>query len=151
MLAVGLTDTDRMSGLILYYEACHTAGIRPILGVELTEPRLGEVLAAEARNRCHGMGTGHHRGRHPATAVDAAELAPRADGAGSHRRERLVLLARNAEGYAELCDVVTQRHLMADQFRFEDVFSREWPNMYLLTASPGLLGTLAATPNRQRL
>lgn len=97
------------------------------------------------------MGTGHHSGRHPATAVDAAELAPRADGVRSHRRERLVLLARNAEGYAELYDVVTQRYLMADQFRFEDVFSREWPNMYLLTASPGLLGTLAATPNRQRL
>jgi DNA-directed DNA polymerase III PolC len=151
MPAVGLTDTDRMSGLILHYEACHSAGIRPILGVELTEPRLGEILAAEARTGSHGAGTGHHSGRHPATAVDAAELAPRADGAGSYRRERLVLLARNAAGYAELCDVVTQRHLMADQFKFEDVFSREWPNLYLLTASPGLLGTLAATPNRQRL
>ena len=62
MPAVGRTDIDRISGLILHYEACHLAGIRPILGVELTEPRLGEVLAAEARNRCHGMGTGHHRG-----------------------------------------------------------------------------------------
>ncbi len=154
MPAVGLTDTDRMSGLILHYEACRAAGIRPILGVELTEPRIGEILAAEARNGCHTQrgihSAANHRTRHP-DGVDAAELTPRADGAGSHGRERLVLLARNAEGYAELCDIVTQRHLAADRFRFEDVFGRQWPNLYLLTTSPGLLGTLASTPNRERL
>lgn len=161
MPAVGLTDTDRMSGLILHYEACRAAGIKPILGVELTEPRLGEVIAAENRAAAARSGTAHasecvdgrtegHAGRIGA-AVDAAELAPRADGAGSHARERLVLLARNAAGYQELCDVITQRHLAADHFRFEDVFAREWPNLYLLTGSPGLLGTLASTPNRSRL
>lgn len=41
MPAVGLTDTDRMSGLILHYEACHTAGIRPILGVEFNRAAAG--------------------------------------------------------------------------------------------------------------
>ena len=130
MPAVGLTDTDRMSGLVLHYEECRRQGLRPVLGVELTEPRRGEVLAA---------------------GPDAAGMSPRADGAGSHGRERLVVLARNAKGYADLCEVVTRRHLEADRFRFEEVFAREWPDFVLLTASPGLLGVLAGTPNRDRL
>jgi DNA polymerase-3 subunit alpha len=36
--AMALTDTDRMSGLILFYLECRKAGIKPILGVELTGP-----------------------------------------------------------------------------------------------------------------
>ena len=119
-----------MSGLVLHYEECRRQGLRPVLGVELTEPRRGEVLAA---------------------GPDAAGMSPRADGAGSHGRERLVVLARNAKGYADLCEVVTRRHLEADRFRFEEVFAREWPDFVLLTASPGLLGVLAGTPNRDRL
>ena len=53
--------------------------------------------------------------------------------------------------YADLCEVVTRRHLEADRFRFDEVFAREWPDFVLLTPSPGLLGALAATPNRDRL
>ena len=144
MPAVGLTDTDRMSGLVLHYEECRRQGLRPVLGVELTEPRRGEVLAARARR-----GLPEEEGL--AAGPDAAGMSPRADGAGSHGRERLVVLARNAKGYADLCEVVTRRHLEADRFRFEEVFAREWPDFVLLTASPGLLGVLAGTPNRDRL
>lgn len=147
MPAVGLTDTDRMSALILHYEECRRQGIRPVLGAELTEPRAGEVLAARARIGAAGQDVPP-----PAPSMaDPAELSPRADGAGSHRRERLVLLARNAQGYADLCDILTERHLSAHTFAFERVFEREWPNLVLFTSSPGLLGTLAATPNRPHL
>lgn len=128
MPALAITDTDRMSGLILHYQACRQEGIQPILGVELTEPLL-------VRSNLPG----------------GLPTAARADAAGSCRRERLVLLARNAQGYADLCDILTQRHLSADTFRFEDVFARPWPDLVLITASPGLLGTLAATPNRPNL
>lgn len=147
MPAAALTDTDRMSGLILHYEECRRQGIRPILGVELTEPRMGEVLAARMR-RCAGEGAVVPA---PPTGTDPAELAPRADGAGSHRRERLVLLARNAQGYADLCDIITERHLSADTFLFESLFQREWPDLVLITSSPGLLGSLVSTPNRPNL
>ena len=147
MPAVGLTDTDRMSGLILHYEECRRQGVRPILGAELTEPRPGEILAARTRLAAAAGVDGP-----PAPqGIDPAELAPRADGAGGHRRERLVVLARNADGYADLCDILTRRHLAADTFRFESVFADEWPNLILLAASPGLLGALAGTPNRERL
>ena len=50
MPALALTDTNRMSGLILFYQACRAANIRPILGVELSEashPKETVVLLAK--------------------------------------------------------------------------------------------------------
>lgn len=148
MPAVGLTDTDRMSGLILHYEECRRQGVRPILGAELTEPRPGEMLAAVQRRRAAGADLPDPPG---ARGAEPAELSPRADGAGSHRRQRLVLLARNAAGYADLCDILTERHLASDTFTFERLFQREWPDIYVLVACPDLLRRLAATANRPNL
>jgi error-prone DNA polymerase len=49
--ALALTDTDSMAGLILFYEACLAAGIKPILGATLTDPRHAEeTLILLARN-----------------------------------------------------------------------------------------------------
>ncbi len=52
--ALALTDTDRMSGLILFHQACTQAGLRPILGATLTDPGssgdAGETLTVLARN-----------------------------------------------------------------------------------------------------
>ena len=51
MKAAALTDTNRMSGLILFYKACRARKIRPILGIEIDEPGLpGETIVALARN-----------------------------------------------------------------------------------------------------
>jgi error-prone DNA polymerase len=52
MNALALTDTDRMSGLILFYLACRKAGIKPLLGVELTrkDGRAGEYVVLLAKN-----------------------------------------------------------------------------------------------------
>lgn len=36
--AIALTDRDRMSGLIMFYLECKRAGLKPVLGVELTQP-----------------------------------------------------------------------------------------------------------------
>jgi error-prone DNA polymerase len=107
MTALALTDIDRMSGLILFYLECRKAGIKPILGVELTDPL----------NKESG---------------------------------RLVLLAKNADGYGDLCELITQRHTDA-AFSFEPVFAKPWPNLVFITHSPALLERLAATPNRADL
>lgn len=107
MKAVALTDTDRMSGLIRFYLECRAEGIKPILGVELTEP-----------NRPH---------------------------------EHIVLLARNAAGYADLCEIITRRHLDSKTFSFSRVFTRGWPNLIFLSAFPHLVEFLAQTPNRGHL
>jgi DNA-directed DNA polymerase III PolC len=105
--ALALTDANRMSGLILFYNACRERGIRPILGVELAEVR-----------------------------------AP---------GETVVLLARDAEGYGDLCEITTRRQLDGSAFSFERTFARSWPRLHLLTAHPRCLAVLAAGPNRARL
>jgi DNA polymerase III alpha subunit len=87
--ALALTDTDRMSGLILFYRACQNAGIKPILGVELTEP---------------GRPDAH-----------------------------IVLLARNAGGYGDLCEIITRRHLESSTFTFAETFARPWPDLFFIT------------------
>jgi DNA-directed DNA polymerase III PolC len=107
MPAIALTDTNRMSGLIRFYCACKEAGIKPILGVELSEP-----------------------GRPDDT---------------------IVLLAKNAGGYGDICEIITKRHLNAATFTFRNVFNKPWPDLFLITGSPALLEQLAATPNRPNL
>jgi len=105
--SLALTDTDRMSGLIQFYLECREQGIKPILGVELTEP-----------GRPH---------------------------------EHIVLLARNAEGYGDICEIITQRHVDASRFSYAAVFAKPWPNLVLLTSFPNLLKLLVTTPNKERL
>ncbi len=120
---IALTDTNRMSGLILFYNACRARGIKPILGVEIAElPRPGSADASG------GVPD------HPA-----------------HPRETVVLLARNARGYGDLCEIATRRQIDGAAFRIADTFAREWPDLYLLTACPRHLRALAEGPNRARL
>ena len=63
----------------------------------------------------------------------------------------VVLLARNAYGYGDLCEIITRRHLEAETFLFEEVFGREWPDLFFLTPHPQVLELLAAGPNRRHL
>ena len=107
MPAVALTDTDRMSGLIRFYLACRRLGMKPILGVELTDPKRPE--------------------------------------------DHVVMLAKNASGYSDLCEIVTRRQIDPAAFAFSRAFSKFWPNLFLLTPFPHLLTLLAATPNRPNL
>jgi DNA-directed DNA polymerase III PolC len=104
MKSIALTDTDRMSGLILFYLECQRQGVKPLLGVELTRP-----------------GAPH---------------------------ENIVLLAKNAEGYGDLCEIITRRHVDEREFSFHSAFSKPWPNLFFITAYPNLLELLANTPNR---
>ena len=64
---------------------------------------------------------------------------------------RVVALARNANGYVDLCQLTTQRHLDGADFRLVDELVRPWPNLILITADLVLLRVLARGANRQRL
>ncbi len=105
--ALALTDTNRMSGLILFYLECKKHNITPILGVEITDP--------------------------------------------GNRTDTVVLLAKNAEGYGDICEIVTKRQLDSKRFSFEQTFSVPWPNLVFITGSPEPLQMLAQTPNRSEL
>ena len=126
--AVALTDTNRMSGLIRFYLACRSHGIKPILGVELTDPSASKRASIRI-DESAGLG-------------DPTPL--RSSNAG------VVILARNAQGYGDLCEIITQRHVDPD-FTFADIFAKPWPNCFFLTGFPHLLRQLAATPNRSAL
>lgn len=143
MPAVALTDTDRMSGLIRHYLECRRQGIRPILGVELTEPTSANGAAASAGPATGGSGIGGSGTARSSRDIQGA--------AGAAQRQNAVLLARNAEGYADLCEIITGRHMAPDGFSFDRVFSRPWPNLFLLTAHSRVLQVLARGPNRSRL
>lgn len=109
MEAIALTDRNRMSGLILFYQQCIKAGIKPILGVELTEPNEPENVAYN-----------------------------------------IVLLAKNAEGYSDICEIITLRNI-DPHFSFTACFSRPWDNIFFITTCPAYLQLLATTPNRANL
>lgn len=107
MTALALTDTDRMSGLILFYCECIEQGIKPLLGAELTDPKL------------------------PA--------------------QNVVVLAKNATGYGDLCEIITNRQMDADTFTFEKLFARQWPNLLFLSNFTQVLKTILHSPNQQNL
>ncbi|MDB5102891.1 MAG: dnaE [Fibrobacteres bacterium] len=107
MTSLALTDSNRMSGLILFYNECREHGINPILGVELNE--------------------------------------------ASRPGETVVLLARNANGYGDICELTTRRQKDPAAFTFAKAFGREWPDLILLTAFPRPLKTLYEGPNRPHL
>ncbi len=107
MKSLALTDTNRMSGLILFYNECIAQDIHPILGAELNE--------------------------------------------ASRPGETLVLLARDATGYGDICELITRRQKDGAAFAFAKAFAREWPHLILLTAFPRHLKTLAESPNRPHL
>jgi error-prone DNA polymerase len=107
MAALALTDTDRMSGLIDFYLLCLENGLKPILGVELTNPK--------------------------------------------HGHDNIVVLAKNKNGYADMCEIITQRQLHPETFAFGRVFAKEYPDLFLLASLPRLLRELVATPNAHNL
>jgi error-prone DNA polymerase len=107
MTSLALTDTDRMSGLIDFYTLCLENGIKPILGVELTDPKKSS--------------------------------------------DRVVVLAKNKNGYADMCDLITQRQVQSDTFTFARAFGREYPDLFLFTDSPQALAALCRTPNAKNL
>src|SRR5271157_2346739 len=89
MPAVALTDTNGVYAAVPFYQAARAAGVKPIVGV---------VLDVEERKTEGGI-------------PRAGYFSPRND------RQRqcgsLVLLAADAEGYSNLCRLVTRQQLPA--------------------------------------
>ncbi|MCX7012824.1 MAG: PHP domain-containing protein [Candidatus Sumerlaeota bacterium] len=48
--AVALTDANGLYGAVPFYKACKEAGIKPLLGAEIDDPRTGERAVVLARN-----------------------------------------------------------------------------------------------------
>lgn len=109
--SLALTDVNRMSGLILFHEACAARGVKALFGVELREEK------------------------DPGRSV--------------------IALARNDEGYGDLCELITWRQTGLPRpgvpFSLEAAFAEPWPNLLLLSASIEALEAIARGPNRAAL
>jgi error-prone DNA polymerase len=125
MPALAVTDHEGLYGAVRFYQACTAAGIKPIVGVELTvEPAMG----AGGRVWEPGTDAGAPDDGMPVVAdpAAAAALAPdgriahlkaaatvppaaaRASGAGGYH---LVLLAKDYAGWSNLCRIISAAHL----------------------------------------
>jgi DNA-directed DNA polymerase III PolC len=87
MPAVALTDTNGMYAAVPFFKMAQDAGIKAIVGVVLEVSRLPELAT-----RHSPLATSFHEARNSASAA-------------------LTLLAADMEGYSNLCQLVTLRHL----------------------------------------
>ena len=87
MPAVALTDTNGLYAAVPFYQAAKKAGIQPIIGVVLDVSFLPELAT-----RHSPLATSFHETRNVPSM-------------------QLVLLATDMEGYSNLCQLVTLRHL----------------------------------------
>jgi DNA polymerase III subunit alpha len=87
MPAVALTDTNGLYAAVSFYQSAKKAGIQPIIGVALDVSRLPELAT-----------------RHSPLATSFHETQKLAG-------TTLTLLAMDMEGYSNLCQLVTLRHL----------------------------------------
>ena len=94
MPAVALTDTNGLYAAVQFYKLAQDVGIKPIVGVTLDVSRLPELATRLLR-----PGRGHSP---LATSFHETRNTP---------SMQLVLLAMDMEGYSNLCQLVTLRHL----------------------------------------
>jgi error-prone DNA polymerase len=111
MPAVALTDRDGLYGVARFVTACREVGVKPILGAWLTASTAGPVGGAGptlARNDAR-EGSSHAyaapRHREPERLLEALGPSP----------NRVLLLARDARGYANLCRLITAAHMAGER------------------------------------
>jgi len=134
MPAVALTDTNGMYAAVPFYQAARTAGVKPIIGVVLDVERKvasGEWLVARSGREI-----------------------PRLRADENHRpfarddNSKVVLLAMDADGYSNLCQLTTLRHLGAlrlGQETFAEDASRAVTLEELATHSAGVMALWPAS------
>ncbi len=140
MDSLALTDTNGLYAAVPFHQACVAEGVRPIYGAEL------EVSATEQEMGGGAAGPGED-GQWEGRGEKKRESGRTRRQAGPRRRA--VLLARDREGYAEVCRAVTARHLEED-FDLDTCLAGLSQRVVVLTADQQLLGTLAGARDSSR-
>jgi error-prone DNA polymerase len=103
MPAVAITDRDALYGAARFVHACEREGIQPILGASLSvrsQPVEGRVSSAASSRRRAQRSRPSSEERHP-TATS--------------RDPHVVLLATDDTGYANLCRLITDAHMLGER------------------------------------
>jgi error-prone DNA polymerase len=93
--SVALTDRDGLYGATRFVDACRTVGVRPVLGATVTVAAVGGRVSPERRR-------GGAKGRPSSSDEGPTDTT-------------VVLLATDAEGYANLCRLVTDAHMLGER------------------------------------
>jgi len=101
MLAVALTDTNGMYAAVSFYQTACAAGIKPIVGVVLEVERSGPSLALRVNEWPFAPPLRADKNHRPSGRDNHSVAVP------------MVLLAMDAAGYSNLCQLTTLRHLGA--------------------------------------
>jgi len=123
--AVALTDTNGMYGLISFYKKALEKGIKPILGTYIDEPE----------------GNSHPEFISGSKAVKTLKQVQ-----GDKMKIYALFLARNFEGYSDICRIITARKLK-DEFSLFKLLQNEFPNLFILTNSIELLQSIPSYQN----
>jgi error-prone DNA polymerase len=122
MDTLALTDRDGMYGAVKFAQACTAAGVRPVFGVDLAvapvrlddAPRTGASVRAGAGARSAGTARRTAPARGGAFLDGDPDRARRGD-PGALPLPRVVLLARDGQGWAALCRLVSATHLAGER------------------------------------
>jgi DNA-directed DNA polymerase III PolC len=130
--AAGLCDRDGLYAAVRFYKAAKKAGIRPVLGAEITGTAFGISdfgFGKEITGRTRPTGSCNPQSQIP------------------NPQSPLFVFARTSEGYSRLCSLITRRNL--DPERFDRVkecaAASEGGHVALLASDPALLYALKKT------
>jgi error-prone DNA polymerase len=102
MRALALTDRDTVAGTVRFTKACREAGVRPLLGADLAVADGGTTGGGPAGD---GNVSGNRR-QPPSTRRTPVRGGTFVD----ESEPRVVLLARDGDGWAALCRLVSAAH-----------------------------------------
>ncbi len=138
--AAGLCDRDGLYAAVRFYKAARAAGIKPVLGAEITgggyRERAGELrswrAAGAEKSELESWRTGELGRKEPwngpsGKREQSGELAPSrhlpsssdlqiSSSPAPRARASLFAFARDSEGYSRLCRLITRRNLDPDRF-----------------------------------
>jgi error-prone DNA polymerase len=128
MPAVAMTDRDGLYGAARFAAACRDLDLKPIFGAWLTLEDGGGAVGPERRlfgEAEPSGGSSKRGGKRVAGGLGATRVSPaesdrvgeaqRLRGATDRPSARVLLLARDAVGYANLCRLISSAHMRGDR------------------------------------
>ena len=112
--ALAVCDRDGVYGAPRFHKAALAAGVRPLVGCEISlGPVAAGTLAGPSRDRQGAVSPNNRKAAHGLRSTDH-EKQPLLYGRGSETNrapDRLTVLVKNRRGYQNLCRLLTRMHL----------------------------------------
>jgi error-prone DNA polymerase len=108
MDTLALTDRNGLYGVVKFVQACQSADIRPVLGVDLAVGAADQAPPATGKRRTPARGGAATLRRTPARGGAYAD-------SHDNTNPRVTILARDKRGWAALCRLVSATHLAGER------------------------------------